>query len=74
MTPISQITYDVVKELQAKCVAEHRAPVCVSMHEITRAISEQVKTALNGFIANGTMSWTQNVNGIPLFKIEKPID
>ena len=74
MTSISQITYNVVKELQAKCEAEHRAPVCVTMHEINRAISEQVKTALNGFITDGTMSWTKNVNGIPMFKIEKPID
>jgi len=74
MTPIQQFTYDVVKELQAKCEAEHRAPVCVSMHEITHAINEQVKTALNGFITDGTMSWSKNVNGIPLFKIQKPID
>ena len=74
MTPIQQVAYETVKTLQEKCIAEHRAPVCVSMNDIQRSISDQIKTVLNGFIADGTMIWHKNVNGIPMFKIEKPID
>lgn len=74
MTPIQQIAYEAVKTLQEKCIAEHRAPVCASMNDIQRSISDQIKTALNGFITDGTMTWHKNVNGIPMFKIEKPID
>lgn len=74
MTPIQQLTYDVVKRLQAKCEEEHRAPVCVNLLDIQREVNEMVKTALNGFIADRTMSWFKNLNGIPQFKIENPAD
>lgn len=71
MTPFNQITYNIVKELQDKCIAEHRVPVCVSIHEITKVFRERAKTALNDFIADGTMIWHQNVNGVPMFTIKK---
>lgn len=74
MTPFEQITYDIVKELQDKCVAEHRAPVCVSMHEISKALADRAKTALNSFITDGTMTWHQNINGIPMFTIQNSKD
>lgn len=69
-TSVEQYAYAIVKELQEKCVSEHRAPACVSLHEITKRINEDIKTALNGFIADKTMVWYKNVNGIPMFKIE----
>lgn len=72
MTPFEQITYDIVKELQDKCVAENRAPICVSMHEISKALTDRAKATLNSFITDGTMTWHQNVNGIPIFKIQNP--
>ncbi len=70
MTPIQQIAYETVKTLQEKCIAEHRAPVCVSMNDILRSINEQIKTSLNGFISDGTMTWHKNINGIPMFTIK----
>lgn len=72
MTPLEQITYDIVKELQDKCEAEHRYPVCVSIHEITTVLNERTRAALNSFISNGTMAWHRNVNKIPMFKITNP--
>lgn len=72
-TAIEQYAYAIVKELQEKCIAEHRAPVCVSLHDITRRVNEDIKAALNGFIADKTMVWFKNVNGIPLFKIENEL-
>ena len=74
MTDFEQIIYNIVKELQDKCVAEHRAPVCVSMHEINKALMEHAKIALNGFVTDGTMTWHQNVNKIPMFTIQTPKD
>lgn len=73
-TPIEQYAYAIVKELQAKCVAEHRAPVCVTLHEINKRATEDIKNALNGFIADKTMVWYKNVNGIPMFRIENELD
>lgn len=73
MTPLQEITYNIVKELQEKRAAEHREPVNVSMLDIQRAMNELVKTALNGMVEDGTMSWFSSLNGIPLFKIQKPI-
>lgn len=73
-TPIEQLAYRVVKELQDKCIAEHRGPVCVSMHEITLKVTSEIKTALNGFIKDRTMTWSQNMNGIPLFTIKNELE
>lgn len=72
MTPLQEITYNIVKELQEKRVAEHREPVNVSMLDIQRAMNEMVKTALNGLVEDGTLSWFSNLNGIPMFKIQNP--
>ncbi len=73
MKAIDEVTYNIVKDLQNKRVAEHKEPVNISMLDIQRAINEKVKTSLNGFIENGTMTWYKNLNGIPMFKIKKPI-
>lgn len=73
MTPLQEITYNIVKELQEKRVAEHREPVNVSMLDIQRAMNEMVKTALNGLVEDGTLSWFSSLNGIPMFKIQNPI-
>lgn len=73
MTPIEEITYIAVKEIQDKCIAEHRAPVNASLHAIQRDVMEKVKSALNSFVQNGTMEWHNNVNGVPMFTIVKPI-
>ncbi len=70
MNPIDELTYNIVKELQEKRIAEHREPINVSLHDILRAFNEKVKQSLNGFIENGTMSWHSNLNGIPMFKIK----
>ncbi len=56
MNPIDELTYNIVKELQEKRIAEHREPINVSLHDILRAFNEKVKQSLNGFIENGTMS------------------
>ena len=71
MTPLQEITYNIVKELQEKRAAEHREPVNVSMLDIQRAMNEHVKSALNGLVENGTKTWFSSLNGIPLFKIPK---
>ncbi|MBD5357409.1 MAG: hypothetical protein HDR88_10465 [Bacteroides sp.] len=73
MTPIQEATYNIVKELQDKRMAEHREPVNVSLLDIQRAMNELVKLALNGLVENGTMTWFNSLNGIPMFKIQKPI-
>lgn len=73
MKPIDEIIYNIVKELQDKRATEHREPVNVSMLDIQGAMNKIVKTSLNGFVENGTMSWFGNLNGIPMFKIKKPI-
>lgn len=73
MTPIQEIAYNIVKDLQDKRVAEHREPVNVSMLDIQRAMNELVKTALNSLVENGTMTWFNSLNGIPMFKIQNPI-
>lgn len=71
MTPIEQITFEIVKQLQDECVASHRAPVNVSIHEIQKEIMKRVKTALNTFVKNGNLEWHNNVNGIAMFTILK---
>lgn len=71
MKLIDEITYNIVKELQEKRMADHREPVNVSLNDILRALNEQVKTSLNGFVENGAMSWYSNLNKIPMFKIIK---
>lgn len=73
MKAIDEVTYNIVKDLQNKRVAEHKEPVNISMLDIQQAINEKVKTSLNGFIENGTMTWYKNLNGIPMFKIKNPI-
>ena len=35
---------------------------------------EHAKIALNGFVTDGTMTWHQNVNKIPMFTIQTPKD
>lgn len=74
MTPIEKIVYDIVEELQDKCESEHRSPVSVSMHEISKALTDRAKAALNGFIADGIMTWYPNLNRIPMFTIKKSKD
>lgn len=74
MKTTDEITYNIVKELQAKRTADHREPVNVSLLDIQRELYERIKSSLNGLVENGTMSWFKNLNGIPMFKIEKPID
>lgn len=73
MKPIDEMIYFIVKELQEKRETDHLEPVNVSMLDIQRAMNEQVKTALNGLVEDGTLSWFSNLNGIPMFKIQKPI-
>ena len=73
MTPIQEATYNIVKELQDKRMAEHREPVNVSLLDIQRAMNELMRAALNGLVKNGTLTWFNSLNGIPMFKIQKPI-
>lgn len=73
MTRIQETTYNIVKELQDKRMAEHREPVNVSLLDIQRAMNELVKSALNSLVENGTMTWFNSLNRIPMFKIQKPI-
>lgn len=73
MTPLQEITYDIVKELQDKRASEHREPVNVSMLDIQRSMNGLIKTALNGLVEDGTLSWFYSVNGVPMFKIQKTI-
>lgn len=74
LRPIRKFAYDAVKALQAKCEAEHRAPVCASINDIISYVEELVKAELNGLVKDGTLSWYRNVNGMMLFRIENPID
>lgn len=73
MDSLEVITYNIVKELQYRRMAEHREPVNVSLLDIQRAVNEKVKAILNGYVENYTMSWFSSLNGIPMFKIEKPL-
>lgn len=70
MTPIQQITYDIVRNLQQQKNDAHRFPAVASLLDIQKAVNGEVKKALNGFIEDKTMVWFKNVNGIPMFQIQ----
>ncbi len=74
MTPIQQITYNLVKKLQEKRESEHRAPVCAPANEVLKSIYAQVNEVLDGFVKDGIMECHPNLNGILMFTIIKPID
>lgn len=53
MSPFDEYVFTIVRELQDECVAKHRAPVSVSLHDITHRINEDVRKTLNQFIKDG---------------------
>ncbi len=55
MTPIQQITYNLVKKLQEKRESEHRAPVCAPANEVLKSIYAQVHEVLDGLVEDGIM-------------------
>ena len=70
MSPFDEYVFAIVRELQDECVAKHRAPVSVSLHDITHRINEDVRKTLNQFIKDGKMTWYNNLNKIPHFTIK----
>lgn len=56
MSPFDEYVFTIVRELQDECVAKHRAPVSVSLHDITHRINEDVRKTLNQFIKDGKMT------------------
>lgn len=70
MNDFETYIYNVVKELQDKCVAEGRVPVSVSLNDIMERINVDIKQTLNGFVKNGKMAWYPNLNKIPMFTIK----
>lgn len=70
MSAFEDRIFEIVRKLQDECIANHRAPVAVSLHEITRSVNEDVRAALNQFVKDGKMTWYNNVNKIPQFTIK----
>ncbi len=73
LTIEERYAYELVKELQAKCEAEHRAPVNVNLNDLLKRSRDGIKSALNRFVEDGTMVWYKNINQIPLFEIKNEL-
>lgn len=57
----------IVQEICNERLAQHKAPVVASLHDVVRRINAEVQAALEELASEGRLAKTENVNRIPMF-------
>lgn len=71
MTPIQQIAYDAIKEIQEVKRSAGTYPDRASIVEISNSITIELKEAINQLARAGLLEWHKNVNDIPMFGVKE---
>lgn len=71
MTPIQQIAYDAIKEIQEIKRSAGTYPDRASIVEISNSIMIELKEAINQLARAGVLEWHKTVNGIPMFGVKE---
>lgn len=71
MTPLQQIAYDTIREIQQVKKDTGVFPDRVSMTEISNSIMIDLKEAINQLSLAGVLEWHRNINGVPMFGVKE---
>ena len=71
MTPIQQIAYDTIHEIQQAKIDAGVQPDRASMTEISNSIMIELKEAINQLALAGKLEWHKTVNGVPMFGVKE---
>lgn len=71
MTPMQQIAYDTICEIQDIKREAGRSPNLAFMSEITNSVMIELKAALNDLSQQEVIEWSKTVNGMPMFGIKQ---
>lgn len=71
MTPLQQMAYDAIAEIQQAKRDAGSFPDRASMTEISNSIMVELKEAINTLALSGLLEWHKTVNGVPMFGIKE---
>lgn len=71
MTPLQQMAYDAIAEIQQAKRDAGAFPDRASMTEISNSIMVELKEAINTLALSGLLEWHKTVNGVPMFGIKE---
>lgn len=71
LTPIQQIAYDAVAEIQDMKRDGGKAPDYATINEVVNYMREELLEALRGLYKQGVIEFHKNINGIPMFGIKE---
>ena len=71
MTPIEQVTYDALKEVQQFHEDAGKAPSFATMDEILNSLKAEILEAMRSLYKQGKVEFHKTVNGIPMFGVKE---
>ena len=71
MTPIEQVTYDALKEVQQFHEDAGKAPTFATMDEIFNSLKAEILEALRRLYREGKVEFHKTVNGVAMFGVKE---
>lgn len=71
MTPIEQVTFDALSEVQQFHKDAGKEPSFATMDEIINSLRTEVLEALRSLYKQGKVEFHKTVNGIPMFGVKE---
>lgn len=69
MTPLQQLIYDSISEIQSMKRDGGKAPDLATMRELDNSIQVEIKESINQLVRNGLIIWHKDINGNLMFGV-----